>query len=280
MSRKNNQKEINRDDDIKNNEASSISQIPIKNSLFGVGVTNETRDSILEYLIDFIENSSENCYVVTPNPEMIVFSQKNPDFKNILNQAQIALCDGVGLWLAGKILGKPFQQRITGVDFMEKLCEKVAEKPITIGFLGGREGVAELTAKCLKAKYPGLKVVFTGSEWNEKSKVKNQNLENETTDDQRQIDILFVAFGFPKQEQWMFEHLDEIHGIHKIPVRVMMGVGGSFDYMSGKIPRAPEFIRVIGLEWLYRLIRQPWRWKRQFALIQFVWLVIKEKSGI
>ena len=197
------------------------------------------------------------------------------DFKAILNQAQIALCDGVGLWLAGRILGKHFTERITGVDFMQNLCKKVAKKPITVGFLGGRPGVAELTAKCLKAKYPGLNVVFAGTEWDENnSEFRIQNSETKKEKNHNKIDILFVAFGFPKQEQWMNEHLD------RIPVRVMMGVGGSFDYISGKIPRAPKIIQAIGLEWLYRLLRQPWRWKRQLALVEFIWLVIKEKLSI
>jgi N-acetylglucosaminyldiphosphoundecaprenol N-acetyl-beta-D-mannosaminyltransferase len=138
---------------------------------------------------------------------------------------------------------------------MQKLCQQVAEKPITVGFLGGRGGVAKKTAECLLGKYPKLQVKFIGEEWKQ----------------DQPIDILFVAFGFPKQEEWMSHH------INKIPVRVMMGVGGSFDYISGKIPRAPGFLRVVGLEWFYRLAKQPWRWKRQLALVEFLGLVLKEK---
>jgi N-acetylglucosaminyldiphosphoundecaprenol N-acetyl-beta-D-mannosaminyltransferase len=258
MNRKNGQKDSSRDTSDNLKKTSSNKVIPVKNSLFGVGITNDTSHNILEYLVHFVENTNENCYIVTPNPEIILFATKHSDFKNTLNHARIALCDGVGLLLAGKMLGKPFKERITGVDFMEKLCKQVAGKPITVGFLGGRNGVAKSASECLLKKYPRLQVKFIGEDW-------KQN---------QAVDILFVAFGFPKQEQWMYYHLN------KIPVRVMMGVGGSFDYMSGKIPRAPDFLRVIGLEWLYRLVRQPWRWKRQLALVEFLELVVKEKFGI
>ncbi|HSW97175.1 MAG TPA: WecB/TagA/CpsF family glycosyltransferase, partial [Candidatus Saccharimonadales bacterium] len=84
-------------------------------------------------------------------------------------------------------------------------------------------------------------------------------------------DILFVAFGFPKQEEWMFTNLS------KVNVTVMMGVGGAFDYISGRVPRAPLWVQKLGFEWLFRLVRQPWRWKRQLALLEFIWLVMKEK---
>jgi len=232
---------------------------PVKISLFGVGITNDAEENILEYIVTVLNNSRKNCYIVTPNPEIIVFSQKKEEFKNILNEAEIALCDGSGLWWASNVLGKPIQQRIPGVDFMEKLCQKVSNQPITVGFLGGRHGVAELTSECLKQKYPNLKVVFTRSS------------PNILISQYPHIDVLFVAYGFPKQEEWMHEHLN------KIPVRVMMGVGGAFDYISGKVPRAPKMLRIFGLEWFYRLLRQPWRWRRQIALLEFIWLVLKER---
>lgn len=242
----------------KNQKLSSSKCITlVKKIILGVGVTNDTEKNILEYIIDAIANSSENFYIVTPNPEIITFSKKNIEFKKVLNEAKIALCDGIGLWLSSKILGIEIKERISGVDFMERLCEMVSKQPITIGFLGGRPGVAERTSECLKVRFTGLKVVFTGEEWNRDNKIK--------------IDILFVAFGFPKQELWMKEN------INKINVRVMMGVGGAFDYLSGEVARAPKMVRNIGFEWLYRLIMQPWRWKRQLSLFEFAFLIIKEK---
>jgi N-acetylglucosaminyldiphosphoundecaprenol N-acetyl-beta-D-mannosaminyltransferase len=127
-----------------------------------------------------------------------------------------------------------------------------------VGFLGAGPNIAEKTVECLKEKYPGLKVGLVAKEWSESLKDK-------------QVDILFVAFGSPKQEIWISENLE------KLPVKVVIGVGGAFDFISGKVRRAPLFMRKIGLEWLFRLIIQPWRIKRQLRLIQFIFLVLKAR---
>ena len=230
----------------------------VKNELFGVGITSATKENILEFIIKSIEKKEKPYYIVTPNPEMIVLASKNLEFRKVLNNARIASNDGVGLAIAGQILGNPLTERTTGVDLMENLCKRVADWPITVGFLGGGPGVAEMASECLKQKYPGLKVSFAREETNQQEKIPA-------------TDILFVALGAPKQEFWMSEHLG------KIPVRVMMGVGGAFDYISGKVPRAPRLVRSFGFEWLFRLFIQPWRWRRQLALIAFMWMVVKEK---
>ncbi len=263
-----------------------------KKKLLGVGVTDATGEQILEYILQSLKKSAEKYYIVTPNPEFLVFAATSPTFKQILNDARLALCDGIGVFWAGKVLGKNFKERTTGVDLMEKLCLAVAEKPITVGFLGGGSKIAERTAECLKQKYPGLKVVFAGEEWSKdkfaqgpvppflpvsarSSEASFNELRAVGSPSRRatlrSIDLLFVAFGFPKQEEWIVENLPHL------PVRIAMGVGGAFDYLSGAVPRAPLFIRKIGLEWLFRLIIQPCRLKRQLALLRFVLLVLKEK---
>ncbi len=269
-----------------------------KNFLLDVGITNEKVNDILQYIVTGLQKPQKPYYVVTPNPEFLVYATHHPEFRTILNQARLALPDGVGVLWAGKILGKTFKQRITGADFMELLCKEVVEKPITVGFLGGGPKVAEKTAECLKAKYPSLKVVFTGQEW-PKSTIRHsgegassdrlQNLKRTdpslarmtnggSSNDKNKlpatIDILFVAYGAPKQEEWMAQH------VGKIPVKVFMGVGGSFDYISGNVSRAPKFLRSIGLEWLYRLLMQPWRIKRQLALLEFIYLVLKQRLSL
>jgi N-acetylglucosaminyldiphosphoundecaprenol N-acetyl-beta-D-mannosaminyltransferase len=297
-----------------------------KKNILGVGITNASRGEILEYIVKNLENFKEKHYFVTPNPEFLVLAGKNVAFKNILNNADLALADGVGVMIAAKILGKPLKDRFTGVDLVKSVCEVVSEKPITVGFLGGRDGVAELTAECLQKKYPKLKIAFVGEEWdigsthplneslepkgNTFSILKNRSLspadkicKSASRDPlkssfrggshlgqkgssenglsranylsyaicHKPIDILFVAFGAPKQEFWISENLE------KLPVKIAVGVGGAFDYISGKITRAPNFVRSIGFEWLFRLVVQPWRIKRQFSLIKFIYLVIKEK---
>lgn len=266
-----------------------------KKNILNAGITDASKDEILEYIIKGLTQNGKKYFIVTPNPEILVMASKNIDYQKVLNKAEIALADGIGVIIAGRILGKLLKERITGVDLLESLCLCVAEKPITVGFLGGRPGVAERTAECLQLKYPHLKISFIGEEWpndemdNRRSNVEGRNLKIEGRKSinlqsstvkcpsstfyhlPSRVDILFVAFGAPKQELWMNENLD------KLPVKVAVGVGGSFDYISGEVLRAPLLIRLIGFEWLFRLIVQPWRLRRQLTLLKFVWLVLKEK---
>lgn len=274
-----------------------------KKSILGVGITNARGDEVLEYILLGLEKGRQKYFIVTPNPEILMLATKSPDYRNVVNSAKIALPDGIGVMIAGKILNKELKERITGVDLVESLCRAVEEKPITVGFLGAGPAVAEQTAECLKRKYPGLKVTFAQEEV---SKTRQTHVENDARSGSfrkqsvrrslseslskdksafssfsnglpsssvniPKVDILFVAFGSPKQEIWIYENLE------KLPVKVVVGVGGAFDFISGKVKRAPAFIRNMGFEWLFRLISQPWRAKRQTALIKFIYLVLKER---
>jgi N-acetylglucosaminyldiphosphoundecaprenol N-acetyl-beta-D-mannosaminyltransferase len=243
-----------------------------KKSILGVAITDASAENILEYLFEMLDKPHAKLQIVTPNPEIIVYANRHKSFQDILNRADISLCDGIGLFLAAKLLNEPIKERIAGADFVEMVCKKAVNeskkdvrKPVIVGFLGGKKNVAKRTAECLRKKYPGLVVGFAGAEWPdiESAKFKVQSTNT--------IDILFVAYGFPKQEEWIATHLSHI------PVKAAMGVGGTFDYLSGSIPRAPFFIRAVGLEWLFRLIRQPWRLVRQVALVEFMISVIREK---
>jgi N-acetylglucosaminyldiphosphoundecaprenol N-acetyl-beta-D-mannosaminyltransferase len=242
-------------------------------TILGVKITSESKDEILEYLFTRLGKSKEKTFIITPNPEMLMYASEHLAYRNKLNSADIALPDGVGLFFAAGLLGKRLVERITGVEFIEELCKASNEKTVSMGFLGGKTGVAELTANCLKKKYPWINVVFTGSEWPSGERLKNKNIKilQSSILHPKSIDILFVAFGVPKQEEWIYENLD------KLPVKAAIGVGGAFDFLSGTVPRAPFIVRYAGLEWLFRLITQPWRWRRQLALINFVRLVFKKK---
>ena len=232
----------------------------MKNKIFllGVGINNINIDDTLEFIIKGLGKNEKKYYVVTPNPEILVIANANHNYKKVLNNAKLALPDGVGVMLASKFLSKPLGQRVTGVDLVENLCREVSKQPITVGFLGAGPHVAELASECLREKYPDLKINFTEQEWNFEK-------------DYPKTDILFVAFGSPKQEIWIAENLN------KLPVKVAIGVGGAFDFISGKTKRAPVIFRKLGLEWLFRLFMQPWRIKRQLRLIKFIFLVFKEK---
>ena len=253
-----------------------------KISLLGIDITKAKKEEILEYIFNSLKNSSHKYYIVTPNPEIVMYARSHPDYNQILNGAEISIPDGMGITKAARILRNESIERIGGTDFMEYVCRTAANKPVSIGLLGARDGVAEKAAECLMKKYPGLNIVLAASEWPETladldwgikiydSRFKKEIakfLNHESIFLNPAIDILFVAYGAPKQEEWIAENFE------KLPVKIMMGVGGAFDYISGEVIRAPLIIRNMGFEWLYRLIKEPWRWKRQFALIRFIFLV-------
>lgn len=225
--------------------------------ILGTSITTASKDDILEYIFKRLENRSDKFYIVTPNPEILVFASTSRTYQQVLNAAQVSLPDGIGVLMAGKVQKKELKTRITGIDFMLELCNEASKRALTIGLLGGRDGVAETTSECLIKKYPGLRVVFTGEDF--------------PIGFVSHIDILFVAFGAPMQEEWIATNLPNIK------VSCAMGVGGAFDYISGKVQRAPKIVRSVGMEWAYRLVRQPWRIKRQFALPLFVGKVLKER---
>ncbi|EKD86625.1 MAG: hypothetical protein ACD_37C00210G0003 [uncultured bacterium] len=223
-------------------------------------IDNLSFKGALEYIEEKAREKEKKTFVVTINTEILMIARSDPEYEQVMKSADLALAESVGVVWGGQVFRKPFKDRIPGADLMQKLCERVAKQPITVGFLGGKQNVAEQTAKCLQKKYPGLKVAFAIEEW----PLDGKGLAS---------DILFVAFGSPKQEEWIHENLS------KLNVRVAIGVGGAFDFVSGGVPRAPKFVRSIGLEWLFRLFIQPWRIKRQSALIYYVLLVVKEKLG-
>lgn len=221
----------------------------MKTEVLGVKIDDVNMDEALTQVEKWIVSPGKH-YIVTPNPEFLVAAQKDPIFKKILNDADLSIPDGVGLQLSGKI-----KNTFSGTDFMEELIRTAAEKGFVAGFLGGKDGVAKRAAECLKQRYPKLKVSFTSAD---------------TESLIPPLDLLFVALGHVKQEKWIAANLD------KIPVHVSMGVGGAFDYLSGRVPRAPKWIRGLGLEWLFRLVIQPWRIKRQLALGQYILYLLAE----
>lgn len=224
-----------------------------------LGIDNLSFQQNLEYVLKKASGKGLKTFIATVNPEIIMLELGDSEYENVINSANLRTADGVGVLLAGKMFGKSFKGRIHGVDLTEKLCKAVAKQPITVGFLGGGPRVAEKTAECLRLKYHGLKIAFALPELPEYEFSKYA------------CDILFVAFGSPKQEKWIYQNLP------KLNIRVAIGVGGAFDFISGRVRRAPVFVRKLGLEWLFRLIIQPWRIKRQLKLIQFLLLVIKER---
>jgi N-acetylglucosaminyldiphosphoundecaprenol N-acetyl-beta-D-mannosaminyltransferase len=209
-------------------------------------------------------------FIVTPNPEFLVAAHADKEFAAILNHADLALADGIGLKLAALAQGQHLT-RIAGTDFVYQLCDLAAEKERSVYFLGAGEGVAKQTAEKLQRLYSTLKVV--GAESGGEVSNKSQTSSDKTIQHINEVkpDILFVALGQVKQEKWIFKNLDTLPS-----VKIAIGIGGAFDYIAGNVTRAPRWMRSIGLEWLFRLIVQPKRWKRIFnAVVVFPWLVLK-----
>lgn len=242
-----------------------------KVNILGVNITKVTREQALKYTEEFLDDYRQHT-IFTPNPEMIVLAQKDKEFKNILNHACLALPDGWGLVLSSYILKNPLKERISGVDFMFDLIKLAEKRGLGIYFLGGSIGIAGEVALKLKNKFPNLKIVGAndGGRINQKGEGEN---DKETIDmiNRERPDILFVAFGHNKQEKWIFKNLEIMPS-----VKIAMGVGGAFDFLSGRIKRAPYILRRSNLEWLWRLILEPKRVGRIFnATIVFLWLVLK-----
>ncbi len=235
-------------------------------NVLGVKIDDISMDQALEIVHEWLKGKKKR-YIVTPNPEIIVEADKNSRYKSILNDADLSIPDGIGLKLSGKI-----KNTFAGVDFMEKIISHSGDWASTIGLLGGRKGIAEKAAERLRAKYPGVKIIFaeSGGEVDEAGNMTTDyRLPTNVKDGRlKSVDLLFVAFGPPKQEFWISKN------IKKLDVKVMMGVGGALDYMSGEVPRAPKLIRSLGFEWLFRLIIQPWRVWRQLALLKYMLLLI------
>lgn len=231
--------------------------------ILGVKVDDLSMEEALEQASNWLETKYK-YYIVTPNPEFIISAQKDTDFKQILNKANLNLPDGIGLKLGG------VRNIIAGVDFVEALCGQAATKGWRVGFFGGRDGVAKIAADNLKERFPNLQIAFV----QEGGEILSSGVTAFEVSKLPESDIVFVGLGHVKQEKWIVAHMDQIHA------RIFMGVGGSFDYLSGKIPRAPIFLRKIGLEWLFRLIIQPWRIRRQMALLIYIYKVFLSRFGL
>lgn len=242
-----------------------------KVDILGVGIDNLSLQEVLEKVTHFLQSNNQH-FIVTPNPEFLVAANKDKQFKEILNYADIAVSDGVGLLYAAKFNKKKLV-RVTGADLVWAISELAngQTKPWPVYLLGAGEGIAMETAEVLSKQFPNLKIAGAQSGGELTPSAVNYNLINDINSTKPKI--LFVAFGQIKQEKWIFNNLDKLPS-----VKLAIGVGGAFNYLSGATPRAPNFLQSLGLEWLYRLIQEPQRWKRiANAIIVFPWLIVKQR---
>jgi len=285
-----------------------------------IKLTASSKQDILEYLRKYLSQRPKSfpklllkpLLIVTPNPEQIVFARQNPRFDCLLNQADVALPDGVGIVWANRFLNQKTKiQRIPGIEFMQDLVKLAAEQGHQIGLIGGRGGLALEALECLQRKHPGLVGwAEDGPELEFESEGPNQQYNNITIKQcgkdntehyflqvaekilRTSTRLVFVGLGAPKQEFFCeklassIQHLADSktqtlnaksYPLSAVSPLVLMSVGGSFDMLAGRIKRAPLFLRQIGLEWLWRLVRQPWRLHRQIALVKFIFFVLLER---
>ena len=235
--------------------------------ILGIPIHQLDREKLLWRLRERQE-AGLSTWLVTANAELIVRAGDNPTLARALRGADLLVADGSGVIWAARTLGTPLPERIPGVEIAEDLIKWAASEGLKVYFLGAEPGVAKTAVAQLRTKYPGLTVV--GYHHGYFSKDEEQGIIEEISN--LRPDILLVALGAPRQELWLAEHTSHLG------VSLAVGVGGSLDVWAGRVKRAPAWMGNRGLEWLYRLITQPWRAKRMLALPVFVYRVMKTKG--
>ncbi len=261
----------------------------MKINVLGVLVDNVSKQEAIAKIDSFVA-SGKHHYIVTPYSEMIVFSQSNPRYLSVLNTASLALPDGIGILWAAKFLSLPgnwltsifqivysgaaivfnkkyvqtiIKEQITGSRFIFDIAKLASERNYSLALVGGENNVAGLAAEQLKKSFPNLRINLALSD-REFGDVLATEVSGSLSD------ILLIAYSPPKQELWIAENVEI--------AKVTIGLGGTFDYLAGKRVVAPNFMHLMGLEWLWRLITQPWRIKRIWnAIPVFIWKVYKYK---
>jgi N-acetylglucosaminyldiphosphoundecaprenol N-acetyl-beta-D-mannosaminyltransferase len=237
--------------------------------VLGIGIHDCDEAGAVEVIEAFLREQPARLHqVCTVNPEFVMEARRNPAFRRLVNNVDLATPDGVGIIAAGKLLRSPFKGRATGVALVDHLAAISARDGCSLFLLGAAPGVADEAARVMQRRYPGVKIAgtYAGSPREEDWPAILARLED------ARPDILVVAYGAPRQDLWIDAHRTELPG----SIKLAMGVGGVFDYLSGRAPLAPPFVRRAGLEWLYRLVRQPWRWRRILRVFAFGVLVVRQ----
>ncbi|MDQ2904746.1 MAG: WecB/TagA/CpsF family glycosyltransferase [Ktedonobacteraceae bacterium] len=244
--------------------------LPASVQVLGVRVDRISQQQALDTIEEIIARRRASAdqlpcqQVITVNPEFVMAAQKRQDFRIAINEAALVVPDGVGVVWAARYLGRPTPARITGTDTLAELARRCAAAGYRIYLLGAAPGVAEAASVRLQELAPGLQVAgtYAGSPALEEEEAIIARIH------EARADVLCVAYGAPAQDLWIRRNLA------RLPAAVAIGVGGAYDFLSGRQRRAPRVMQRLGLEWLYRLYREPWRWRRMLALPRFALLVI------
>lgn len=234
-------------------------------SILGVPFSTRGFRESVDYMVERVEGGKQT-HVVTANPEIVMLAREHRGFRAIVEQAYV-VPDGIGIVYAAKWTNQPIYERVTGVELLEALMAEADRRRWSVYLLGAHPEVISLAAQKLAERYPSARVVGYRDGY------FRQDEEEQIVQDiaEKKPHLLFVALGAPRQDEWMVKYRDQLNA------SLMMGVGGSFDVISGKVKRAPAIWQKLHLEWFYRLASQPSRWKRQLAIPRFVLTVLREK---
>lgn len=230
----------------------------------GVGFDDLTRDGAVALCKNLIEEH-RSAYMVTPNPEIVMASWDDPALREAISNADLVIPDGIGVVKAAKILGTPLKERLPGIEIGEAILQYAAQSGKKVFLLGAKPGVADLAADRMREMFPGIDIcgVNDGYFKDDAAVIKKINA--------AKPDFLMVCLGFPKQEMWMAQNAS------KLDVGLMAGLGGSLDVFAGTVLRAPEKWQRMNAEWLYRCIKEPWRFKRIARLPLFILKAIAKR---
>lgn len=215
----------------------------------------------------FLQDGKQH-YICTPNPEIVMEAQDDRELMKILREADLVVPDGIGVVWASRYSEIRLTERVAGYDLVQNLFQSIKDTKESIYFFGGAPGVASAAARQMKKVYPNLQIVGGHNGYFDDLEEKKiiSDIKHAAPS------ILLVGLGAPKQEKWIAEHLEETGA------KIAIGIGGSFDVMAGNVKRAPKVFQKMGLEWFYRLITQPTRWKRMMRLPKFAITVLRKQK--
>jgi N-acetylglucosaminyldiphosphoundecaprenol N-acetyl-beta-D-mannosaminyltransferase len=249
----------------------SVAAEPVMDTihLLGVAISRVSREEALSRIEAFIR-SKEPHLVVTADSSALVIASEDEEFRRIVNAADMVTPDSTGILWAARRLGCPLIERVSGVDLAERLCELGARRGYSLFLYGAAPGVADTAAANLSARYPGLRIAGTAHGFLPESEQEALLARIEAA----RPDILLVAMGIPRQEKWIHRHMP------RLQVPVAIGVGGSFDVFAGNVARAPGWFQRHGLEWAYRLYKNPRKIAKVLTLPRFVLMVLRHHADV
>ncbi|MFI8687543.1 WecB/TagA/CpsF family glycosyltransferase [Rossellomorea sp. NPDC077527] len=234
-------------------------------NILGIPFIHTDQPSFVTTLTNHIE-AKDKVFVITANPEIVMKAQEDESFMALTKEATYVTADGIGVVKAAQLLNEPLPGRVTGYDTMVGLLEKANERSYKIFLLGAKADTLTKACENINKDYPNIQIVGKQDgyfDWNQNDIA--ERIQSATPD------MVFVALGVPRQEKWISENIDSFSS------GVFMGVGGSFDVIAGTVERAPEIWQKMNMEWFYRLMKQPSRWRRMLALPKFALVIMKKK---